>query len=109
MELNHKKIEEAVNQASRKIVQSILVDMAGRNGLSDEWGQIDRELQAEIRAEWRSLTRVVLAEFGADLLKEVLDPIQGAIDEELDGEPSRRKREELALAGVGGPPDAEGL
>lgn len=95
MQIDQKKLTIIVNQASRNIVEAIVRDLTDRMGLGDEWEDIDSEVRKEIRAEWRTISRRFLAEFGRDLLKEIVDPIQDAIGEEIEG--------------VGGPPDGEGL
>ena len=37
-----------------EIIDKIIADISGRKGLGDEWDQIDDDIKAEIRAEWRS-------------------------------------------------------
>ena len=44
-------------QQADQIVKALLADLAGRQGLGDEWDGIDRDIQKEIRATWR---RIVL-------------------------------------------------
>ena len=87
MELNQEEIRASVNQASRKIVEAIVRDVTDRSVLGFGWNQIKAEAKTEIRAEWRSMIQRILTEFGMALLKEVLDPIQGALDKELGGPP----------------------
>lgn len=35
-----------------EIVESLLADLAGREGLGDEWYRVDEDVQKEIIAEW---------------------------------------------------------
>ncbi len=95
MEIDQEKLATLVNQGSRNIVEAIVRDLTGRVALGDDWEDAKPEIKAEIRAEWRSIARETLAVFGRDLLKEVLDPVMDAIEEELPG--------------LVGPPDAEDL
>ena len=41
--------------SERAVVDAIIKDISDREGLGDEWNQIDDEIKAEIRAEWVKL------------------------------------------------------
>ncbi|MCK9568810.1 hypothetical protein M0R72_07715 [Candidatus Pacearchaeota archaeon] len=47
---------------AQMIVDKILDDLTDRRGLRQEWEQVDRETQKEIRAEWRRIIESVLEE-----------------------------------------------
>ena len=49
--------EKQIEAVAIMAVNSIIQDLAGRNGLSDEWDQIDQDIQLEIRQEWERRVR----------------------------------------------------
>lgn len=86
MEVDPERLKTLVNQASRKIAQAIALDLTGRIGFEGVWNHVDQSTRDEIRAEWRSIAQEELAIFGLDILKEILEPVQGAIADEIAGE-----------------------
>ncbi len=50
-----------LNQASQVAVDRIIADLSDRRGLRQEWDQIDNEMQAVIREEWRVIIEQSLA------------------------------------------------
>lgn len=87
MKIDNDKLTTAINQYSRKIAQEIILDMIVRNGFGDNWEDLDGEVKAEVRAQWRSIARKALAEFGLVLMKEVLGPVREKIEKELEAKP----------------------
>jgi len=55
--MNESQIEAVAIMA----VNSILLNLADRKGLGDEWDQIDPDIQLEIRQEWERRVRVAIA------------------------------------------------
>lgn len=53
-----RQTEEAVTLA----VSGIVEDLTGRRGLSQEWEQIDRTMQEEIKGEWRRIVTEAIGE-----------------------------------------------
>ncbi len=51
---------KGIGAMSEEIVDAILEDLQDRKGLSDEWDQIDDEVQAEIRDAWMLIARRVI-------------------------------------------------
>ena len=46
---------------AEQIVEAIETDFTDRRGLRQEWEQIDDEIKEEIRLQWASLVRDILA------------------------------------------------
>ena len=43
-----------------RIADALIVDMAGRHGLGDEWDRVDRKVRGEVRAAWIDRVRGIL-------------------------------------------------
>jgi len=41
-----------MKELSKNIVSDIIIDLADRGGLSQEWEMIDKDIQNEIKQEW---------------------------------------------------------
>jgi len=41
-----------MKELSKNIVSDIIIDLADRRGLSQEWDMIDKDIQNEIKQEW---------------------------------------------------------
>lgn len=45
---------------AEQIVAQIIEDFTSRSGLEDEWDQIDKAMQAEIKKDWKQIVTNVL-------------------------------------------------
>lgn len=43
-----------------KIVKAIISDISDRSGIGDEWGQIDKSTQIDIKLEWQEMVKKII-------------------------------------------------
>ena len=87
MELDHEKLKTLINQASRNIVQDIILDLEPRGGFGREFTHSSDHWKSELRAEWREIAKTALAQFGLEVTKLILAPIQETVKQSVDGPP----------------------
>ena len=44
----------------KKVVEEIVSDLSDRKGIGDEWGQIDSDIQEEIKEKWFNIIKRIL-------------------------------------------------
>ena len=83
MELDKEKLAGTINQASREIVQEIILDLESRSGFGKVFTHSSDGWKKEVRAKWRGIILRRLSIFGLKLMKEVLGFVQDEVKKEL--------------------------
>lgn len=53
---------------AKQAVEAIVYDLTDRGGLSDEWDQIDEEIQVEIKNKWHGIIERALDSYKANIV-----------------------------------------
>jgi hypothetical protein len=62
-----------VNEIAEQIVNAIIEDLTDRSGLSNEWINIDKEIQQEIKDEWCTIIITKLENYNDENQQEIND------------------------------------
>jgi hypothetical protein len=76
----NKKNIHAKPDKAQQIVEAIEADLTDRRGLKQEWGQIDYDIQDEIRDTWAGIIRKMLGK-EAEELRNVVEILLGECKE----------------------------